>query len=116
MPYDKRLVVLGLDIGEIMHVSVYISFHGRIMIEKGLFSQAKQLVSELDHVSKAYSHDFARALKYYLNTIFLLKHRKLHAALIEAQEGKGSNHLVFFIITKGYTAACFSILANVTVL
>ncbi|MBW2218015.1 MAG: AAA family ATPase [Deltaproteobacteria bacterium] len=94
--YHKHLVERGLNIGEIMHIAVYISFHGRIMIEQGHYEMAKKLVLKLAYVGNAYSHDFARALKYYLNTILLLKYRKLHAALIEAQEG------IVFMLKKDF--------------
>ncbi len=85
--YDDRLVGLGLKIGEISHTSAYISYHGRIKIERGLYDAASGLVSRLSDIGRTYSHGFSRALKYYLNTKLLMKYRKLHAALIEAEEG-----------------------------
>jgi class 3 adenylate cyclase len=95
--YNKQLVEQGLRIGEIMHVVTYISFQGRIMIEKGQFKMAKKMVSKLAYIGNTYAHDFARALKYYLNTSLLLKYRKLHAALIEAQEG------IAFMLRKDFS-------------
>jgi len=95
--YDEPLVEQGLRIGEIMHVTTYISFQGRIMIEQGQYKLAKKLVSKLAYLGNTYAHDFARAIKYYLNTSLLLKYRKLHAALIEAQEG------IAFMLRKDFT-------------
>lgn len=95
-PYDNRLVEAGLAIGEVLHVAVYISFHGRILIEQGRFREAKVLASTLAAIGHEYSHDFARALKYYLNSNLLLKNRKLRAALIEAQEG------IAFMVKKDF--------------
>jgi len=95
--YDETIVEQGLRLGEIMYVATYISFQGRIMIEQGRYKKAKKKVSRLAHIGTSFSHDFARALKYYLNTSLLLKYRKLHAALIEAQEG------IAFMLKKDFS-------------
>jgi hypothetical protein len=95
--YDETIVEQGLRLGEIMYVATYVSFQGRIMIEQGRYKKAKKMVSRLAHIGTSFSHDFARALKYYLNTSLLLKYRKLHAALIEAQEG------IAFMLRKDFS-------------
>lgn len=85
--YDAAMVENGLKIGEVLHVSVYLLFHGRIRLEQGRYFAARQIVAKLSDTATAYSQDFALAMKYYLNTKLLFKYRKLQAALIEADEG-----------------------------
>ncbi len=85
--FDEHLVENGLRIGEVDHVSGYLAYHGRILLELGHFQETRQIVSRLKEVGEAYSYGIAMALKYYLNTKLLLKFRKLDAALIEAEEG-----------------------------
>ena len=85
--YRSSLVEHGLKMGEIMHVSGYITFYGRIRTEQGLYREAREMVRRLSEIGDTYSHDFSRTLKYFLNTQLLMKYRKLPAALIEAEEG-----------------------------
>lgn len=85
--YRSSLVEHGLKMGEIMHVSGYITFYGRIRTEQGFYGEAREMVRRLSEIGDIYSHDFSRTLKYFLNTQLLMKYRKLPAALIEAEEG-----------------------------
>jgi len=85
--YRSSLVEHGLKVGEIMHVSGYITFYARIRTEQGFYREAREMVRRLSEIGDTYSHDFSRTLKYFLNTMLLMKYRKLPAALIEAEEG-----------------------------
>ncbi len=85
--YDDNLVNLNLKIGEIFFTSNYINQHAFLMIELGDFEGTQKMIKILSDIVHIYDHEYTKALKYCLNTKFLMKFRKLNNALDESNEG-----------------------------
>jgi len=85
--YDKELVNLNLKIGEIFFTSNYINQHAFLMIERGNYKDTKKMVKMLSDIGQIYDHEYTKALKYCLSTKLMMKYRKIHNAIVEANEG-----------------------------
>jgi class 3 adenylate cyclase/tetratricopeptide (TPR) repeat protein len=85
--YDEDLVDRNLKSGEFFYTIVFSLIIGLLEIEQGNFSRANRLAKKLDEIGEAYGREIVAARKYTLKTKLLLKSRRLHDALREADEG-----------------------------
>jgi hypothetical protein len=85
--YDEALVDRSLKTGEVYHVSAYTMLCGLLRIERGDFKDARLLVDKLREISELFDHDYSRGAAYLLNSLLLLKQRRLHDAVKEADAG-----------------------------
>ena len=85
--YDESLIEPNLRIGEYWHVSTYIDVHGHILIERGAFEEVEKLIDKLSEIWASYEDENAKHYQYTLRIKKLLKSRRLHNALIEADAG-----------------------------
>ena len=85
--YDESLIEPNLRIGEYWHVSTYIDVHGHILIERGAFEEVEKLIDKLSEIWASYEDENAKHYQYTLRIKKLLKSRRLHKALIEADAG-----------------------------
>ena len=76
----------NLRIGEIYSAAQYLYWYGLLNIYRGSSDIAKSKVKELNEIVEVYDNDFARILKYELNTNLLMEYRRLNDALSEVKE------------------------------
>jgi tetratricopeptide (TPR) repeat protein len=76
----------NLRIGEIYSAVQYLYWYGLLNIYRGSSDIAKSKVKELNEIAEVYDNDFARILKYELNTNLLMEYRRLNDALSEGKE------------------------------
>jgi tetratricopeptide (TPR) repeat protein len=84
--YDDKLVNQALRFGEVFYIATYQALHSQISIERGSLD-VKRIVDKLSEIADVYENDYAKVLKFRLRTLFLMKYRKLHDALLEADAG-----------------------------
>jgi hypothetical protein len=84
--YNDKLMDQGLSIGELYTTASCHVFHGQISIERGN-TNAQRIVDKLSEITDIYDNDYAKEIKFRLRTLFLIKYRKLHEALLEAASG-----------------------------
>ena len=85
--YDEALVDRSLKTGEVYHASVYTMLCGLLRTERGDFKDARLLVDKLREISELFDHDYSRGAAYLLNSLLLLKQRRLPDAVKEADAG-----------------------------
>jgi tetratricopeptide (TPR) repeat protein len=81
------LVNKNLRIGEIFFAVQYLYWYGLLNIYRGSPDITKSMVDELNEIVEVYDNDFARILKYELNTTLLMEYRRLNDALNEVKQG-----------------------------
>ncbi|MBT3311625.1 MAG: AAA family ATPase [Desulfobacterales bacterium] len=97
--FDEKFVETSLKTGEIMHVSAYVSFHGRIMIEQGDYKGAMNLLSVLSEIAGIYEHEFTNVLKHILNIKLHFKYREFENIIEE------TNNAIEYIKTTDFRQA-----------
>ncbi len=81
--YEDQLVEQNLSIGEFYTSALYIFHHGYRELLAGFHKDALQKVDRLSGISDTYEYDFARILKYELNSKIFIKTQRFHEALAE---------------------------------
>ena len=76
----------NLRIGEIFSAAQYLYWYGLLSIYRGSPDFAKSMVKELNEIVDVYDNEFARILKYELNTNLLMEYRRLNEAQREVKE------------------------------
>jgi tetratricopeptide (TPR) repeat protein len=76
----------NLRIGEIFSAAQYLYWYGLLSIYRGSPDFAKSMVKELNEIVEVYDNDFARILKYELNTNLLMEYRRLKEAQSEVKQ------------------------------
>jgi len=87
MEYKGDLLERFLRTGEVFQAAAYIIFVVLLRIERGDFAGAEALIGRLQGIGEEYNNDYAKGTKYYINSQLLMKSRKLHEALDEADAG-----------------------------
>ena len=85
--YDDNLVRGSLEIGESNLVSIYVVWYGLLHIERGCFDSAQKMVDKLLEIYEVFEQDYARILKYQLNSRLLIKKRMLQSSVALLNEG-----------------------------
>jgi tetratricopeptide (TPR) repeat protein len=75
----------NLRIGEIYSAVQYLYWYGLQDIYRGSSDVARSMVNNLNEIAEVYDNEFARILKYELNTNLLMEHRALNEALSEVK-------------------------------
>jgi class 3 adenylate cyclase/tetratricopeptide (TPR) repeat protein len=102
---DERLVEQSLKIGEFFFTTTYLDVLCHLHIERGNLDVARPFIQKVDEIYKTFEYDYAKDEVHFLKTLLLVKSRKIHEALREAQEG------LAFAQQGGYTPEAFSLIA-----
>jgi len=81
--YDEKIVFRGLRAGEIQYVSLYLSNHVLMHIEKGDFFSVRKLTRKLYDILKEHENTQTKIDYYEVRTKFLLKTKKFVEALTQ---------------------------------
>ena len=100
--YDDNLVNQNLSAGELFNSLSYAYTNATISSEKGRFNEAKKIIDGQSEIVDDYDYDFARVQKFERNTKILMKWRKLHDALAEAEQS------IAFSKKTGHNSVAFS--------
>ena len=79
--YDDEIVLRGLQAGEIQYVSLYLSNHVLMLIEKGDFYNVRKLTRRLYDILKEHENTQTKIDYYEVRTKFLLKTKRFVEAL-----------------------------------
>ena len=84
--FEHDLVNRNLELGEFITTPVWYEWNGFFHIARGDFHAAQEAVQNIHDIGETYDNDWARVLKYLVNTIFMMKYRKTHEAMEEAEQ------------------------------
>ena len=82
---DNDLLARNLEIGEFLFSTIYLEWIGFSNIPRGNLNTAQLAIQKMSDIGETYDNEYAKTLKYYTNTILLMKYRKLHEAMDEAE-------------------------------
>lgn len=82
--YDEKLLDDNLGTGQFWQVSTYILFHDLIKVYKGEFRETEKFRNRMSQIWDAYENEIAGEYLLSMKARVLMRSRKLHDALIEA--------------------------------
>ncbi|HVN72277.1 MAG TPA: hypothetical protein VMU10_09695, partial [Desulfomonilia bacterium] len=85
--FDHDLINRNLGIGEFFYTPIYPEWTGFLYIARGNFQATEWIVQKMSDIGETYDNDWAKVIKFVMNTTFLLKFRKLQDSLSEAEAG-----------------------------
>ena len=83
--FNNELIDRNLEIGEFIFTTCWYEWNGFLSIARGDFHTAQEAVQKMSNIGETYDNDFAKIVKYYVNTFLLMKFRKSHEAMDEAE-------------------------------